>query len=249
MTATAVGDRHVTWRGIFNLRDLGGYPAAGGRSTRWQVVYRADGLHRAERAGSDVPALGWRTVLDLRTADERDLGVYSCDGVDVIHLPVLQRTWDFIDEACSEDAVEFLHERYAEMADCGAAAIATAFEVLASAARLPVVFHCSAGKDRTGVLAALVLATLGVDDDVIAADYALSERPVTDLIASLTASRPDPAAQVARQPSAVLACPPEAIRRFLEGLRDRYGSTDAYLQAIGVDAGTRLALREVLLEP
>jgi hypothetical protein len=66
---------------------------------------------------------------------------------------------------------------------------------------------------------------------------------MTALVAALTVSRPELADHMAKQPPPLLACPPKAIRRFLDGLRDRYGSTDAYLHAIGVDRGTRAAMR------
>jgi protein-tyrosine phosphatase len=92
--ATSLADRHVHCDGVFNLRDLGGYRAGGGRRTRWRTLFRADGLHRAPPSEAALRALGWRTVIDLRTIAERDAGAYSCEGVDVVHLPVLRQTWD-----------------------------------------------------------------------------------------------------------------------------------------------------------
>ena len=245
---TPVVDRHIACDAIFNLRDLGGYPAADGRRVRWRTLFRADGLHRVT-PDDGISRLGWRTVLDLRTRAERDLGAYACEGVDVVHLPVLRETWETLPrEVGLDDAVSFLATRYLDMAEEGGGAIATAFEILASPGRLPAVFHCSAGKDRTGVLAALVLATLGVDDDDIVADYALSERAMTPFVAWLTAARPELVDQMAQQPKAMLACPPAAMGRFIGSLRERYGSTDGYLSAIGVSADTRALLRESLLE-
>ena len=246
---TPVLERHIPCDGVFNLRDLGGYPAANGRRTRWRTLFRADGLHRSTPGDEATMRLGWRTVLDLRTLAERDLGAFAGDGIDVLHLPVLRETWDALQQDGSDDAIAFLTARYLDMAEQGAGAIATAFEVLASPTRLPAVFHCSAGKDRTGVVAALVLATIGVHDDDIAVDYALSERAMAQLVAWLTARRPDLTDHMAQQPAALLACPPGAIRGFLASLRDRYGSTDGYLAAIGVNADTRTLVRETLLEP
>lgn len=249
MTIAAV-DRHISCDGVFNLRDLGGYTTADGRCVRWRTVFRADGLHRLP-AGTEprVVELGWRTVLDLRTVTEVEAGRFACDDLHAVHLPILRDTWDA--ERLTEeidDAAEFLADRYLEMADSGAAAIAAAFELLASPARLPAVFHCSAGKDRTGVLAALVLAALGVDDDQIAADYHLSALAMDRLVDWITTTRPEVAEHMARQPPVFLACPPDAIRRFLVGLRHRHGSTYGYLDAIGVSAVTVAALRAALLE-
>ena len=241
--------RHVACDGAFNIRDLGGYPTADGRSVRWQVLYRADGLHRIPAAAaSSLDHLGWRTVLDLRTAGEVEAGAFRAAGVDVIHLPVLRTTWG-VPEVADVEPVPFLSTHYLQMLDVGAGAIAAAFEVLASTARLPVVFHCSAGKDRTGVVAALVLSVLGVPDDVVAADYHLSATAVEQLVAWLLATQPDLREEMARQPKAFLSCPPEAMLAFLDELRLRHGSVEAYLTSIGVAAATLDRLRESLLEP
>ncbi|MDQ3385652.1 MAG: tyrosine-protein phosphatase [Actinomycetota bacterium] len=241
--------RHVACDGAFNLRDLGGYPTADGRSVRWQVLYRADGLHRIPASTtSSLEHLGWRTVLDLRTSGEVDAGAFRAAGIEVIHLPVLRATWG-VPEVTDVEPVAFLSTHYLRMLDEGAGAIAAAFEILASPARLPAVFHCSAGKDRTGVVAALVLAVLGVPDDVIAADYHLSATAVEQLVAWLVATQPDRREEMARQPKAFLSCPPEAMLTFLDELRLRHGSVEAYLTAIGVAPASLDRLRDSLLEP
>jgi protein-tyrosine phosphatase len=246
---TSLLDRLLPSDGVFNLRDLGGYQAVDGRRTRWRTLFRADGLHRSAPAHPTIRGLGWRTVLDLRTLAERDLGAYACEGVDVVHLPVLRQTWDSTEDTVDGDAVSFLAARYLDMAEEGAAAIATAFEIIASPGRLPAVFHCSAGKDRTGVLAALVLATVGVEDRDIAADYALSGRAMAKLAGWLAVEHPDVMDGMAQQSAALLACPPDAILRFLRSLRARFGSTDGYLSSIGVNAEARESVREALLQP
>ena len=240
--------RHIGCDGAFNIRDLGGYPTADGRSVRWQVLYRADGLHRIPAAAtSSLDHLGWRTVLDLRTSGEVDAGAFRAAAAEVVHLPVLRSTWG-VPEVAEVEPVAFLSTHYLQMLDEGAGAIATAFEILASPARLPAVFHCSAGKDRTGVLAALVLSALGVADDVVAADYHLSATAVEQLVAWLLATQPDLREEMARQPKAFLSCPPEAMLAFLDELRLRHGSVEAYLSAVGVGAATIERLREGLLE-
>lgn len=241
--------RHIECDGVFNLRDLGGYRSDDGRTVRARTMFRADGLHRVRGGGLDrARELGWRTVLDLRTGAEVDAGMYACEGVDVVHLPILRETWDVTAFAAEvDDAVGFLAARYLHMADTGAGAIAAAFELLASPARLPAVFHCAAGKDRTGILAALVLATLGVSDQQIAEDYRLSSLAMKRLVAAVDADLADPAQHMARQPPAFLACPPEAILGFLAGLRARHGSTSRYLTDVGVPTETLGAMREALL--
>ena len=242
-------ERHIGCHGAFNIRDLGGYATTDGQTVRWQTLYRADGLHRVPpSAAPGLGALGWRTVLDLRTTAEVDDGAFRAAGIEVIHLPILRRTWG-IPEQLDVDPVAFLSTHYVEMLDQGADAIAAAFTVLASTSRLPAVFHCSAGKDRTGVLAALVLSSIGVPDDTIAADYHLSAPAVEQLVAWLTATRPDLTEEMARQPKAYLSCPPEAMHAFLAALRARFGSVDGYLEGVGVTADVRRRLRDVLLLP
>lgn len=245
----ATRPRHIRCEGAFNLRDIGGHRTCGGRTVRRGLVYRADGLHRIPPGGaSAIGHLGWRTVIDLRTTAEFAAGAFRADGVEVINLPILRATWG-VPEATDIDPVEFLSDHYFQMLDEGAAAIAASFAVLGSPARLPAVFHCSAGKDRTGVLAALVLSALGVDDERVAADYHLSASAVERLVAWLNLTRPDLSEEMSRQPQALLSCPPEAMRRFLHALRAQYGSVDGYLTGIGVRARTSNGLRQALLEP
>jgi protein-tyrosine phosphatase len=245
-------DRHIVCDGAFNVRDLGGYPTTTGRTVRWHTLYRADGLHRipAEAAATVAP-LGWRTVLDLRTRGEFDDGAFAhaaAHGTEVIHLPVIREPWDITAVADAEPA-DFLASRYLDMLDEGVEALTTAVDLLASRSRLPAVFHCSAGKDRTGVLAALVLSVLGVPDEQIAQDYQLSASAMDKLVAWLVEAHPDRVDHMAQQPTTFLQCPPEAMLTFLEQLRDRFGSAEGYLTTSGVAPEALDRLRDVLLEP
>lgn len=241
--------RHIRCDGAFNLRDLGGYATRSGATVRWHTLYRADGLHRIPRASTQgVTELGLRTILDLRTTDEVDAGAFSAEGIEVIHLPILRRTWGTPD-TIDVDPVSFLSDHYLQMLEEGAGGIAAAFMVLASRARLPAAFHCSAGKDRTGVLAALVLSALGVPDETVAADYHLSAAAVERLVAWLRVSERATSEEMPRQPKPLLTCPPEAMLRFLDALRARFGSVDGYLADIGVAPEVLVELRRSLLAP
>lgn len=245
----AARSRSIPCEGVFNLRDLGGLLTRDGATVRHNRVFRADGLHRVPaEAVPNLTRLGWRTVIDLRTRAEVELGCFSAAGVDVVHLPVLQSTWDSAALVAEVgDAVTFLTRRYLEMTSTGGRALAGAFSLLADDTRLPAVFHCSAGKDRTGVLAALLLAALGVPDDDIAADYADSAAAMEGLVAWLLATRPDAAEEMARQPAAFLACPPAAMTAFLAEVRNRFGSIESYLCGVGAGPSVLRALRENLL--
>jgi protein tyrosine/serine phosphatase len=232
----------------FNVRDLGGYRTDDGRTVRWRRIFRADGLHRTRASDGAIAELGWRTVIDLRTPAEAELGMYEDDSVVVLHLPVLDETWDARELGVVDDQVAFLVERYLEMLDRGGDALATAIAALATPERLPAVFHCSAGKDRTGVLASLVLSVLGVPDEHIAADYHLSALAMDQLVTWLVEHRPELVDSMAQQPRHFLACPPEAMLTFLDRLRSRFGSSESYLRGVGVERGTLTSLRELLLE-
>ncbi len=169
--------RHVPLEGMFNFRDLGGYEAGGGRFLRWRTLFRADDLNRLTSEGVDAFAeLGVRSVLDLRTATELEKqGTIPTDRitVDHHHLPLLGKTWSKA-MAPDEPSPSWTAQRYLEMLAGGAEPMRMSLEILAAPSSYPVVFHCAAGKDRTGVLAAVVLGLVGVSDDDIVDDADLS---------------------------------------------------------------------------
>jgi protein-tyrosine phosphatase len=250
MPITAPPVRRIELGHAFNLRDIGGYATPAG-VTRWRNVYRADGVHRLtpEDAIRLREGLGVRIVLDLRTLDERAAGgTFECEGVTTIHLPVLRSTWDglVLDEATS--AAEFLTQRYLAMLEEGAEAIAVAMQVIARTPMRPILFHCSAGKDRTGVIAALLLDVLGVGDDDIAADYTMSAEAMDRLVAWVRENRPEAIDAMTAQPAAFLAAPAAAMHRFLHEMRARYGSAAVYLRGAGVDRSVLDALQRDLVE-
>ena len=243
--------RHVRLDALFNVRDLGGYVGAGGQMTRWSTLYRADGINRA--TGEDLDrllALGLRTVLDLRTPGELEhRGRFPAETTAVTyhHLPVIRETWEAWETDREVDPATFLVSRYQEMLDEGAPALAAALEVLADPASYPVVFHCAAGKDRTGVLAAVVLSLLGVADADIAHDYGLSAPAMVALVDWVRTNVPEALDSMTDQPPAFLAAPPAAMRELLASVRADHGSMVAYVAAIGVGPDVVDALRANLL--
>ncbi|MCU0311935.1 MAG: tyrosine-protein phosphatase [Acidimicrobiales bacterium] len=243
-------DRHLRLDGSFNFRDLGGYPAADGRHLRWRTLFRADALSRLEPADIEIfDRLGMRSVVDLRTASEVLEGRIDHGHLrfEYHHLSVLGESWAPLDLPPDADAAEVLGSLYVEMLHQGAPALASAIGVLAEAGNVPAVFHCAAGKDRTGVLAALVLGLLGVDDEIIIADYGLSGRSMDQLVERLKATAPERLSAMNDQPSAYLAAPPGAMRRLLDHLRTEHGSVRGYADAIGVGDEVVDGLRASLL--
>jgi len=243
--------RHVRLAALFNVRDLGGYIGTDGRSTRWQTLYRADSINRASGDDLDrLAALGLRTVLDLRTPGELEQrGRFPVESVPVAyhHLPVIQETWGAWIDDLEVDPVSFLVSRYLEMLDEGGPALAAALEVLADPDSYPAVFHCAAGKDRTGVLAAVVLSLLGVADDDIAHDYGLSAPAMVALVDWVRVNVPEALDTMTDQPAAFLAAPPQAMADLLAIVRARHGSMAGYVAGLGVPSAAVAALRANLL--
>jgi len=255
LSAARAGDepaRHLSFDALFNVRDLGGYRTVDGRHTRWRTLYRADGLNRAR--GDDLgrlSALGLRTVLDLRTDGERDeRGTFPVDQLPVSyhHLPMLQETWEGKPLDPELEGAAFLTARYREMLDVGAEAIAAAIAVLSDPDSYPAAFHCAAGKDRTGVLAALVLGVVGVPDDTIAVDYGLSRAGMASMVEWVRTNRPEVLDAMVDQPGVLLEAPPLAMHALLAQLRDEFGSVSGYLDTIGVATDLVRSLEQNLLE-
>ncbi|MGW6859139.1 tyrosine-protein phosphatase [Streptomyces xanthophaeus] len=239
--------RHVEFRRLHNFRDLGGYRTRDGRTLRWGRLYRSDSL--AKLQGEDWEqflALGVRTVIDLRYPWEIEAkgrmpehGTIAYANLSVEHRPYDQAE---IDPAL--DPWRYLADRYAEVALDGAEELRRALELIADGDG-PQVFHCASGKDRTGLLAALVLSLLGVDEDDIAADFALTERATKRLIEDWRAAHPD---RTLNWPGYGRA-PEVVIRLFLAELAATYGSVHAYATGhLGVDEALITRLRAQLLD-
>jgi protein-tyrosine phosphatase len=244
-------ERHLVLDGLFNVRDLGGYATQSGQTVKWSRLYRADGIHRL--AGDDlekVRTLGLRTVIDLRTPGELvERGRFPTDAIPVEyhHLPMLEKIWDKDTFDATMPAVRFLADRYAEMFVVGADSITRALTVLADEAAYPAVFHCAAGKDRTGVLAAVVLSLLGVADDDIAQDYALSRLGMDRMLDWLKTSNPDAFDAMTNQPQGFLDAPRDAMDTLLAAVARKHGSMEGYVEGLGVANDTVAALRRLLL--
>ena len=245
--------RLIGLEAVHNFRDLGGYATADGRSTRWRTLFRSDGLYRLRGADdmSRVMQLGLKSVIDLRTErEQREQGIFPIDDIEVTfhHLSIVDVTWSDTETPEFDDEVEFLVWGYRDMLEIGSSRFADAMHVLAQTDSLPAVFHCAAGKDRTGVLAALLLSSLGVDDAHICADYGLTQDAMQRTIAWSKVHRPELAERYATIPKAYLAADPRAMQIILAELAQRHGSVRNYVREIGVADNTVDALSNLLLE-
>jgi protein-tyrosine phosphatase len=245
--APVAPERHIALEHACNFRDLGGYETTDGRRVRWRTLFRADGLSGLTPADLDVVrSLGVATVLDLRSTTELEGGRFPADTVPVAfhHLPIVEQT---MDPQKYRLAPGKLGERYEELARFGAPQIATALGILADPASHPVVFHCTVGKDRTGVLAAVTLALLGVPDKTIIADYVLSGPAITALRARWRARNPEASAALDEQPETFSAAPTN-ISWLFQRLRAEHGSIEGYAAWAGAGADVVDRLRRSLLE-
>ncbi|GAB3153821.1 hypothetical protein GCM10027290_47330 [Micromonospora sonneratiae] len=239
-------NRVTNFSTLFNFRDVGGYAGLDGRSVRWQRLYRSDSPHRL--AGADqtaFTALAVRTVIDLRRPTEvaRDGRIPDCGGLAYQHIHPKHQQWDEIPYEERLGVARYLADRYRDLAESGAAGLAQALGVIADHDSAPVVVHCVAGKDRTGVVCALTLSLLGVSDADIATDYALSSAAAERFNAYLREHLPEHAAA----PKAYHASPAEAMLLFLSELRQRHGSVERYLLGAGLEPAQVTALRAHLL--
>ncbi|HAP75776.1 MAG TPA: protein-tyrosine-phosphatase [Acidimicrobiaceae bacterium] len=253
-----VGDdprRVVRLDAVHNFRDLGGYPTVDGRVTRWGRLYRADGLYRLTADDLEVVrGLGLQLVVDLRTDQEIDLH----DRFPVAYHPVRYRQLSVLDQMWTDlpeiditgrSPEEFLEWAYLDMLRTAGERFAMALDHLAQPGHLPAVFHCAAGKDRTGVLALLVLGALGVRHEYIVADYALSADGMERMREWARRESPERLDRMAENPLVFSEALPASMHGVIDAIVQRHGSLRDYVLHLGVPAESLARLEAELLEP
>ena len=240
--------RRLAWEGLLNARDLGGYPAQGGRETRWGAVVRSDSLAALTEAGrAALAGYGVRAIVDLRLADEIDR--HPNPFAEPGDHGIVYSNVSIIDPAVENPPERLtLAQSYLWMLDRFAGQVAQVMAAIAAAPEGGVLVHCAAGKDRTGLISALLLALVGVPGETIAADYALTAellRPRDEeWLENGPGERAEREALLARYaPTA------EVMLEVLDGLDRRYGGVERYLLAAGVSEADLARLRERLLAP
>lgn len=219
---------------VFNYRDLGGHRVPDGR-VRTGLLYRSNAV--VDLDAEQVAALGLRTALDLREPGERDAEPATVGGAVLHELAVIDA-----DPAAPYDLHGFTHW----VIEARGNAFAEAVRLLASA-ELPAVFFCSSGKDRTGMLAGLLLAAIGVDDDAVIDDYAETERRMPESYHELALTRSRRAGLPEGSEISDLGSPPELMAAVLDALRERHGGAAGYLLDHGLDAADLDRLRRRLV--
>ena len=236
-------ERDLVWDGCLNVRDLGGHPTSDGGETKFGAIVRSDSVSLLTDAGWEaLVAHGIKTVVDLRGGHERDEDPPREVPVEVVHVPFMEASdeeWNEIApeieaasaaapdvETSTRDVYVIFLERFKQNVAAGVRAVARAPEG-------GVVVHCVGGKDRTGLLTALLLHVVGVADEEIAADYALSEerlRPRHEAWFEAAESDEELARlqRIAQTPAGSMV----GVFRELERL---YGSVEDYLRSAGVE--------------
>lgn len=238
---------------MYNVRDIGGYPAAGDRATRWGVLLRSDSPHDiTAEATSELLGMGVRTVIDLRATHEvfQDPNPFSASSdVTFHHLDMMGDA--LVDELSQRPAPRIGRasklETYQAILDRRRPQVAETMALLAGASALPALVHCQAGQDRTGLVAALALSIAGVDGETIARDYALS---APYLVALLLAEAGDELSADAYTWERYQQeyCPPEAMLDTLGHIAERYGGAGRYLLGGGLTRPELDRLRDHILD-
>lgn len=253
VTGTTVTDnqRWIELAGADNTRDLGGLPVAGGGRTRFRRLLRAGTLQ--DLTAGDVTHLtrdlGVQTVVDLRLADEaarEGSALSGVPGVRYFSLP-LSSAGSIRSDIVADGAGMDIVGHYVALLEGSAANIVTAARIFAGGT---AVFHCAAGKDRTGVLAAVVLDAVGVSREAVIADYALTGQRMKQISARLLRLPTYRDMQaLSRGIKGAATADEESMAAFLDQLHGRYGSGAGYLTAHGLDSSDLAALRAALVEP
>lgn len=238
----SVERRHFDWEGCFNARDLGGLPTNDGRTTRHGVFVRGDTLcDLTEDGRRSLLEDGVRTVVDLRGEDElaRQPNPFAAiDGVRYEHRPLN-------DPGVTSriSGIEDQTERYRVMLDGNGQRIAAIMNVIATSPRA-VLFHCFAGRDRTGIVAAILLRLAGVPDDAIVQDYAISDERLEKRYDEWSKRWTE--ADKARIERSIAEAE-TTIRGTLGHLDEKYGGVEPYLLKHGLDPAAMGRLKSDLL--
>jgi protein-tyrosine phosphatase len=239
-------DRELRLQVAYNVRHLGGYATRSGQQTRSIDIVRSASLHRLSDEGVEmVVEHGIRTVVDFRSKVERERDVtpdLTAHGIQVINAPVFEQ--DASPVALEHDFPGFatVYERMLEM---GRPAYRSLFETLAEAPG-GVLFHCAAGKDRTGVAAALALELAGVRDESILEDYSVSAALLSPLFAEWLPRMHEHGIDE-RRARQLMASNREDMKATLVHIRARWGSAEGYLEDIGLSLDAISAVRARLV--
>lgn len=257
--------RVVPLTGACNFRDLGGYSNGNGKQVKWNLLYRSDQL--TELTESDVEkvnALALNRILDLRIESEIQRA-----GYDSIYTGN-EGKYDFLQynfgdphlmHAEVESGLEWDIRKvdfgsiYINILECNREGIKLAFDRFADPAQYPILLHCTQGKDRSGVVSALLLLLLGIPESTVMEDYMLTDA-VMDIEKGMiaiqgyleTSQNAVPDGITAEDWRPMLTCVPEAMKNLVTHLRTEYNGVEGFLESIGVSVRQRQIIQNALLK-
>lgn len=242
-------DRTLRWDGCINVRDVGGLPTASGGVIRRRALVRADSVRTLTDVGwSALLAYGVRSVIDLRTPEECERDPSRRIPLEVVRVPIVGRTPGEIRDAREAGKLASSFEAatavYLDLLERERRSFAHATTAFATAVEGTVVIHCAAGKDRTGLLVAMLLAVAGVPANSIIDDYELSAPNVASAYAGWIAAGETETERELRR--ALVASPPEAMAGVLDHLDITDGGAARYLHKAGVSDETLARVRSRL---
>ena len=240
--------RLLAWEGCLNARDLGGYVTEDGRETRWGAVVRSDSPAALTEAGrAALAGYGVRAIIDLRLPAE--LADHPNPFAEPGDHGIAYTNVSFIDPAAGfpPDTMS-LAENYLWMLDRFSGFLAQVMAAIANAPEGGVMVHCAAGKDRTGLISALLLGLAGVPADTIAADYAMTTELLWPRDQAWLENGPGERAE--REAMLARFAPTtEVMVEVLERLTERFGGVEAYLLKTGLGRDDLDRLRDRILAP
>jgi len=245
-------ERVLTWDACVNVRDLGGFATEDGGRTRHGAIVRADTIARLSESGwAALVDHGIRRIVDLRFHDEREADPPRQLDVEVVHVSLLGEReaeyWLHLDERLTAmSPPDYLAWSYVEFLDRFREHFAAALRAITDAPEGGVVVHCLGGKDRTGLVCALLLRNAGVAEEDVVSDYALSEKQLAEVHEAWVRAAATPEEREFR--GRLGYAPASVMRHVLEELDRKYGGVRGYLEAAGLDASEIARLRDRLRE-
>lgn len=236
--------------GLSNARDLGGLRTGDGRVVRQGIVVRSDSLRSLTAKGHQdfIEIVGPRTVIDLRIELEVERGgYYLIDETITVRNYPMRPLSGLNQEQIDAGACDNLIDDYMGQIEVNGDAVIAVLRHLADPEQHPVVYHCTAGKDRTGVVTAQLLGILGIDDATIAADYHVTTANMVPIIARMRGAQVYKDNGLAYAPDWIFESEPETMLSFLAQMTERYGSAEAWALGRGLAPAEIDSLRAALL--
>ena len=246
--------RHLDLEGSLNIRDIGGYPTRDGGRTRWKVFLRSGCMHELTASSQDaLVEYGIRTIIDLRMSLELQVEPNAFEGSDRVRYRHMNMMGDEPLEASSVavkggERADRTLASYSSILDQCQARIGEILAVLAAEGSRLAAYHCAGGKDRTGIISALLLGLAGASPEVISADYALSARYLIEEHLSQQMPSDDAPEVSTWQDYQREYCPPEGMLKVLGYLDREYGGIEGYIRTVGLGDGEIRSLRAALVE-